>query len=319
MGNNRVLITGASGFCGKHLVCRLKKLNYEVIGTYEPKARAPRLTADAWYRLDILDRNGVSSLVAKLRPGFICHLAAQSFARVAWQKPEKTFAVNVAGTVHLLNAIRKYSVATRMLYISSIQVYGHSFHSGKAVKESDLLWPRDPYGASKTVAELACLDFYNRFGVQVVIARPFNHVGAGQPSEYVLSDWSRQIALAEKKAGKGQAVIRIGNIRHRRDFLHVDDVVCAYEILMRCGRSGESYNVASGKIYSLENFLNYLLKKTAIPFKVIREKSRVQKVVSLMRANADRLRALGWRPKLSPYSAIEELLNEWRDKVESAA
>ena len=309
-----MLVTGATGFCGRHLCRDLVQKKYRVVGTCVRKHRAREKELFPLYKLDLRETQSVDSLIARMRPDFICHLAAQSVPRFSWRMQEETFAVNVAGTIYLLDALRRYSPKTRLLHASTIQVYGRSFQSGKALKEKDLLWPIDPYAASKAISEHACREFACRFGLQIVIARAFNHLGPGQPVHHAFSDWCRQIVHAEM--GLGQPVLKVGDLNNRRDFLHIRDVLNAYELLMKRGKSGEVYNVCSEKAYPLSQFVDQLIKRAKVRVKVVVDKSRVRfQVASLMKGDASKLKALGWKPRFSPLDALEDLLNEWRWRI----
>ena len=309
----RILVTGAGGFCGRHLCSYLAQKSHPVVGTY--RGHTPQgLKGVRLLPLEMTDRQGVDDLIRRVRPSFVYHLAAQSVPRYSFKEPEKTFDANAAGTLYLLDALRRWSPHARILLASSIQVYGHSFRRGKAVGERDLLWPESPYAASKIMAEGACLDFMNRFGISVVIARAFNHLGRGQPLHFVFSDWCRQIALAE--IGQHRPVLEVGNLEAYRDFLHVRDVLSAYTLLMKKGRDGAIYNICSGKVRLLRDYVDFLLQKAKVAMRVEVQKKRLRRYdPSTMKGNASKLRALGWRPRHSPFKALEELLNEWRTKL----
>lgn len=314
----RVLVTGATGFCGRHLCAHLAQNGYEVIGTSHARAMAEGLEGTRLEPLDITSHERVLDLVREIRPDFICHLAAQSAPRLSWDQMEKTFEINVAGTVNLLDAARQFAPESRFLFTSSSQVYGKTFKNKPLVCERDLLLPETPYAASKAVAEYACINFVRQFGLEVVIARAFNHVGTGQPVHLVFSDWCRQIALAER--GQGPAVLEVGNVEVSREFLHVRDVVCAYAILMEKGAAGQVYNISSGRCVKLGGLLDHLLSKAAVAITVqsVRKKFRRDDAPAVM-GDAGLMRALGWEPAGSVHAAIDELLDWWRQRVRTKA
>lgn len=312
----RVIVTGAAGFCGRHLCRFLAEKGYRVFGlSLHPADERPWCSSYGKRIIcDITDREAVARCVRDLRPDYVCHLAAQSIPRLSWSQEDATYQTNTAGTIYLLNALRRYRPQAVFLLASSIQVYGRTFRKAKSVKEEDLLWPLDPYATSKALAEFACLDFHTRFGLRTVIARAFNHVGPGQPPEHAFSDWCRQIAWIER--GWGEPVIKVGNLNNRRDFLHVADVVSAYELLLRKGTPGRIYNVASGRLWRLRTCLDYLVRQAMISIRVEIEPERVRKnVAPIMAGDASRLRRLGWRPRFDLRTALDELLDEWREKV----
>lgn len=307
-----VLVTGATGFSGKYLCGLLTERGYRVIGTRGP-AHSGKASEEG-IGLDISNEAAVHKLIRSLKPLFICHLAAQSSSAFSWENPQKTFAVNTAGTVYLLNAVRAHTPRSRVLFISSSQVYGMTYQKGGAVDEKNLLQPQNPYAASKALTELACLNFAGRFGLDVVVARPTNHVGAGQSPHFVFSDWCRQIARAEECLQK--PVLQIGDPSLVRDFLHVKDVVGAYEILLRRGKTGEVYNISSGRPVVLRKYLEFLLKKSRISIHVAIQKERLRSGESpQMNVDVHKIKSLGWRPEHSIFTALEELLAYWRRRV----
>jgi len=312
--NKLALVTGATGFCGHYLCSYLTETGYRVTGTYRKRQRIFREHQIEWLPLDITKENQIFSLVEKKRPQIIFHLAAVSLPRRSWQREIQTFEVNTAGTIYFLEAMRRYIPQSRILLASSIQVYGHTFDRGVAVRESDLLHPESPYAVSKAIAELACLDYHKRFRISVIIARAFNHVGAGQSEDLVLSDWSRQIALSELK--RKSPVLEVGNLNVWRDFLHVSDVVRAYELLARRGKSGNVYNITSGKVRLLRDYMKILKKKSRVAMKVESQKARMRRNPHrVMRGRSSRLRALGWKPNSTALDALDEMLSHWRQKV----
>lgn len=309
-----LLVTGANGFAGYH-VCRLfKRLGYRVFGTARQRGKKTVVPCDELLELNVTNRPAVFRIVDKIRPQFVVHLAAQSVPRFSWQMEQLTFEVNVCGTLHLLDAVRRYCPEAKFLHASTIQVYGRSFQTGKLLKENDLLWPEDPYSASKIVSEFACQDYSQRFGLHISIARGFNHVGVRQPVHYVFSDWCRQIALAE--IGKFELVLHVGNLENRRDFIHAEDVAAAYEKIIRRGRSGHVYNVGSGQETSLNECLTYLLSRSRVPMQVTTDPGKFRRQIStVMKADCSKLRQIGWKPRKSVFQGLDELLGEWRETV----
>ena len=308
----KILVTGASGLLGRHLCEYLSSRGFKVTGT--AKMRRGRKPAKPLIDLDVLNREQVAKTIARLKPYAVIHLAGQTVPRKSWEAPDATFAANTLGTLNVLNALRLHSPKTRLIFASTAHVYGKTLYSGRPATEESVLWPETPYGASKAAAELACVDFSRRFGLDTVIVRPVNFIGPGQSPEFVFADWCRQIALAEKR-GK-PAALQVGNILMARDFLHVTDVARALETLILKGRTAGVYNVSSGKPKPLRGFAEFLVKKSRIPLRIHSTKSRLRRFeppsISL---SSKKLHALGWRPKHSVYDALEEMLAEWRSKT----
>ncbi|MDP3919737.1 MAG: NAD-dependent epimerase/dehydratase family protein, partial [Candidatus Omnitrophota bacterium] len=238
---NRVLVTGASGFVGHHLCRYLAHKKYKVLGTYRAKRPGSLKSVCDLRCLDITDALAVAGLMQSYRPQYTVHLAAQSSPRMSWQTENETMDINVRGTINLLRAMREHASGSRFLFTSTNLVYGRSFRDGKSCSEQSPLSPESPYAISKVLAELACRDFHTKYGLDIIVARPFNHFGPGQKPPFVFADWCRQIAEAE--GGRRKRVLEVGNLDAYRDLIPVQDVVEAYEVLLRKGRGGETYNV----------------------------------------------------------------------------
>jgi GDP-4-dehydro-6-deoxy-D-mannose reductase len=308
----RVLITGASGFVGSHLRRALPAHDAKLTCTYHrKKVIAPD---ENWVSINFEENAPLNELVSEVRPDQIYHLAAQTIPRYSWKLEKETITINTVGTIRLLNAVRREAPKARVLLASTNQVYGHLFEMKAKIEDADLAWPQNPYGASKALAELACLDFVNRFGLDVVIARTFNHIGANQSTDFVFSDWCHQIALAEK--GKREPLLEVGNLEAEREFLHVEDVIKAYMLLMQKGVSGGIYDICTGRTQPLKKYLDFLLKKSKVPIKVNVKKSRLRAFDPLtMKGSGNRMKDLGWKPQRNVFEALEELLDDWRSKI----
>lgn len=309
----RVLVTGATGFSGRYVCRALLSKGYRVAGTY---LKRPSHFADAYplFALDLKSRQKTAALVRDFRPDFIVHLAAQSNAQQSWQSQDETFAANAGGTLNLLNAVRQAGHPARFLFASTVQVYGKIFQEGNPVHEEGPVWPENPYASSKRAAELACLDFFTRFGSDIVIARMANHTGPGQEPFYALSDWSRQIALAEKNGRPAR--LEVGNLEVQRDFLHVEDAVGAYLTLLIKGKTGETYNVASGKPEKLKKYADFLSGLAKIDCRIFTVKDRVRAgEPENTWLRTAKINALGWKPRSTVYEALRGLLDDWRKRV----
>lgn len=303
---SRILITGANGFCGPHLGEFLSRRGGEIYGTYRRVKPSSARLGCRFLRLDIRRRDQVEGLVRKIRPDRIYHLAGQSSAQISWKLRRETMEANVKGTLHLLQAVRLYAPSARTLFVSSSQI-----HAGPHG------WPSSPYAFSKFLAELACLDFVRRFSLHVVIARPSNHTGPGQSGRFVFSDWCRQIATIER--GLRRPEMEVGNLRVTRDFLHVDDVVRAYDMLLTKGKAGETYAIGTGRALPLGHYLDYLIRSSRVPVRVRVRKERLRgSDPHQVLADPRKIRRLGWRPRKTVFDALDELLDECRQALRNS-
>ncbi len=295
----RILVTGAGGFAGRHLGRYLASLGDEVIpcpGPDEPNG------------LDMTDGDAVQRHIAETQPEGIIHLAGVS--SVAWShgNPAQTFLVNGLGPVNLLHAVHVSAPQARVLLIGSGETYGR-VTEGHLSREEDPLKPLSPYAASKCAAEQVAQQFAASYGLHILLARPFNHLGPGQASQFVVPSFSRQIA--EIKRGDRPAVIEVGDLSPVRDFLHVEDVVRGYRILLRPTTPLGVYNVCSGLGRSIRSILDELLNIASVSAEVLVNPSRLRPVeIPWLVGDPTRLAQVGWQPQRLLAEALREVLRE---------
>jgi GDP-4-dehydro-6-deoxy-D-mannose reductase len=245
----------------------------------------------------------------------VFHLAAVSSVRRSWEKREETFDINLTGTKHLFEAIRQYSPKSRVLYVSSSDVYGVLAPVDRALGEEDSTEPVNPYAFTKITGELLAR-FYSRIeGLDIVCARPFPHTGPGQSADFVCPDWALQIAQIER--GDREPVLSVGNTEVQRDFLDVRDVVRAYVFLMEKGQSGEVYNICSGRAIALKDVLDLFLSFTsiAIDVRVDPQKLRKTDIPLLVGDNQKIRKATSWEPQIPMKQTLLDLLEHSRSAL----
>jgi GDP-4-dehydro-6-deoxy-D-mannose reductase len=303
-----VLITGATGFAGGHLVESLAPSHRLVgWGRSTPRPEIARLIESQ--AVDLLDREQVRSAIASLRPATIFHLAGAPQVAESWRDTTKPLAGNVLATSHLLDAIRRAGLTCRVLVTGSAAVYAPS---DSPIKEDDTLAPGNPYALSKLAQEQLAMRAFADDGLDVVMVRPFNHTGPRQPPAFVAPSMARQIALIEQ--GDVEPVIRVGNLDARRDFTDVRDVVRAYMSLAERGASGEIYNVGSGVGRTIQSLLDALRSRARTEVRVEVDPDRLRPAeTSALVADTTRLRdRTGWSPQISFESMLDSLLDYWR-------
>jgi GDP-4-dehydro-6-deoxy-D-mannose reductase len=280
----RLLVTGCSGFVGQALAKVVRA------GDHAKRWSLSELPGT----LDIRDRDAVVRAVAQVRPDAVLHLAAQSAVPESYRDPETTLQVNVSGTLHLLQALEVNDFRGRLLYIGTGDVYGLVPETELPVAETRVPRPRNPYAVSKLAAESLCWQWQVSQGIDVVLARPFNHIGFGQSDRFAVSNFARQ--LVEIRARRRPPVVRVGDLDVTRDFTDVHDVVDAYLALLERGVTGEIYNVCSGVERRMSSILDELVELAGIEVRIEIEGARMRGAEQRrMRGDAAKIRAAtGW-------------------------
>jgi len=314
----RALITGITGFAGGHLAAHLlARGDVEVYGV----ADALGFGVDHLERpvrvviADLRDAQVVEDVVLEVRPDHIYHLAAQAYVPASWQAPWETFENNVRPEMNILALMVREGLKARLLVVASNEEYGAVSSERLPVDEETPLEPVNPYGVSKVARDLLARQYYLSHGVDVIRARAFNHVGPRQSPGFVAANFARQIAEAE--VGLREAVVRVGNLETERDFTDVEDVVRAYALLMERGRSGEAYNIGSGRPRSVASLLGALLKLSPVEVRVEEDVARMRPTdVAVSYGDIRKLRGdTGWEPGVPFEESLCRVLAYWREDV----
>lgn len=309
------------GFAGSYLAeLLLRETHWHLIGVSRSTEGERASSRVQWWRLDLRDPDGIRRLMKYERPDLVIHLAAQSHVPTAWKDPWGTFENNVRGQINLLEAILSNKLTPRVLIVTSNEVYGApALSSDLPFTEASPLRPNNPYGVSKAAQDLCALQYHLSHRLDVVVARPFNHIGPGQREHFVVSDFARQIALIE--AGKQEPVMRLGNMAAQRDFTDVRDVARAYLALIRFADGGRAYNVCSGTPRSIQSILDLMFSMTSARITVETDPARFRPVdTPISYGDPSRLReATGWTPAIPFEQTIADVLNDWRARVAAGA
>lgn len=309
--NALVLVTGAAGFAGRHLVEHLAA-SHDVVAWSRtaPPPAAARLAA--WRQIDLLDRDAVRAAVGALKPAAVFHCAGFPHAGGAWSDALRPLEVNVRMTHILFDALRRAGGRCRLVIPGSATVYAPSL---EPLTEDAAVAPTTPYGLSKLAQEALGVRALREDGLDVVLTRSFNHTGPRQTPDFAAPSFARQIALIER--GDLAPVIRVGNLEARRDLSDVRDVVAAYAALMRAGTPGVVYNVASGVGRTIRSVLDGLLARARVPIEVAQDPARLRGFdIPVLVGNATRLRqATGWAPAVPFERTLDDLLDYWRNSA----
>jgi GDP-4-dehydro-6-deoxy-D-mannose reductase len=311
----RILVTGVTGFAGGHLAEALLARGDAVVGVDRSGAWPEPLGHLAGRvdlrTCDLCDGNALETLLREVRPEQVCHLAGYARTGRSFEEPDAAWDGNLTTTRRLYDALARWGGRPRVLFISSGLIYG-SRGDGPPPDESAPLRPDSPYAASKAAADLVSYQVYCAPGLDVVRARPFNHVGPRQSPEFAVAHFARQVVAIER--GRQPPVLETGDLRPSRDLTDVRDTVAAYLLLLEHGRSGEAYNVASGQGYAMRTVLDRLLALAGVAPEVRQRTELVRPTEQpAVRADATKLRReTGWEPRFTLDRTLADTLEYWR-------
>lgn len=313
MGFRSVLVTGADGFVGRHLVAALRKRdNIPLTLCGGPSAKA----VSGCQPLDLADEAAIESVIAETRPDLVLHLAAQASVDQGNAATAATWDVNFGGSFRIAQAIERYTPNSTLFFVSSAEVYGAAFNDG-VVNEDTCLRPQSVYARSKAAAEAMLADVLPS-SARLIVARPSNHSGAGQDVRFVLPSFARQIAEAEHALRLPE--IKVGNLVAERDFMHVDSVIDTYLQLLTKAHNLPNrltVNIASGKAIRVRSLLDIMLSKTDLPIVVKTDIERLrQSDISSTQLDTKRLNELGIKsPAPADEHLLQDVLNDQRAKL----
>jgi len=303
------LVTGAGGFAGSHLLDLLTRNGSHVVAWHRPGVEPPAgWPGVVWQAVDVTDAEAVWSAIASAKPQAVYHCAAEAHVGRSFGNTTPTFKINVLGTHHVLEGLRRAELRAKMIVPSSAMVYASS---GEALDEDHPLGPDSPYALSKLAQEMTALHA-REDGQHVTIARAFNHVGPRQDPFFAASGFARRIADIE--AGKWEPEIAVGNLEARRDIHDVRDTVRAYRLILEHGADGRAYNVCSGRAIQIGALLDKLLAHARVPIRIRVDPARYRpNDVPLVVGDPSRLQTeLGWLPEIPLDQTLDDLLSYWR-------
>ncbi|MGB6500280.1 MAG: GDP-mannose 4,6-dehydratase [Thermoplasmata archaeon] len=311
----KILITGASGFIGRYLSSLAVQRGHEVVGTYltenDLKTRTPKNPAIKWLPLDIRQRAEVNSLIDKVRPEAVFHLAAQAYVKQALLDPADTFLTNVLGTIYLYEALKTRPPREGILLASSSSAYGLS--KTIPATEDTPLRPMNPYGVSKACQDMLSGQYSMNFGLRIVRARLYITTGPGKVGD-ALNDFAKQVAVAEVSGGPG--ILKVGNLESRRDISDVRDIVEGLWTVFEKGTSEEPVNVGAGESYSIRDIVDKLKLLSMVPLSIVRDPGLVRPSDEpVIEGDIRRLRQLGYVRRVPFEMTIEDSLNYWREEM----
>lgn len=315
----KALITGIAGFVGSHLAELLLSRGFEVYGMCRPRTKRDHIESiinklhleDA----DLLDTHSLYTMLSRMQPDYIFHLAAQSFVPTSWVSPAVTLEVNIVGSANLFEAVRQAKIDPVVQIACSSEEYGLVHEDELPIKETNPLRPLSPYAVSKVAMDYLGYQYYQSYKVRIIRTRGFNHTGPRRGETFAESNFAKQIALIEK--GKQEPVIFVGNLEAKRDYSDVRDMVRAYLLAVEKCHPGDVYNIAIGKTIRIGDMLKLLLSYSKVKVEIKEDASRMRPsdVPVLIGDNTKFVKKTGWKPQITFEKTMEDLLNYWRERV----
>lgn len=305
---NRILVTGATGFVGEWTLRHWRKAHPEVeIWATSNQPGCPAELANRFTVIDIRDADAIRDFVYKCRPDHVIHLASL----VKEASLAEHLNVNVLGTENLYSCLTELGnyAEIRIIQAETAAMYGRVRPDELPISEKNPLRPLTAYAISKTTQDFLAEMFWKTRGLNVIRARIFNLVGPGQPGHLVPATFIRQL----KDMSDGDS-IQVGNLKTRRDFVDVRDVISAFDKLLPGGQAGEVYNIGSGVSVAIEDILNELLCISGLRgISIKQELGRTQRIdVPDVIADTSAIRqTVGWQPEVPLQQSLEDMWNEY--------
>ncbi|MHB8270365.1 NAD-dependent epimerase/dehydratase family protein [Bradyrhizobium sp.] len=304
----RVVVTGAGGFIGWHTVDALLTRGDAVQAWSHGSLSADWGPAVEAVKIDITDGPAVDGRLKQFMPDAVIHLAALSLPQRSWEDPVSTYQVNVIGSIHLLEAVRRLTPMPRLLVVGSSAEYAEPA-DGRLIAEDAPIEPNSPYASSKLAVDQLAQLFARRYRMDIIRFRPFSFIGPRKTGD-VCSDFARRLVAIERGA---QPVMRVGSLDVVRDMIDVRDGVSGIMHLMDKGRSGEMYNVCGGSSVSIGDILDGYRRLSTVPFEVKQDASLIRALEQKVKiGNSGKLRALGWKLEHDLADTLDAILNYWR-------
>lgn len=309
----KILVTGASGFAGSHLVEALTKAGHtDVYGTAfgGNEFLQTLIPADHIVAIDLTKQPETEKLISELKPDWIFHLAALAFVGKSFEKGVEVLSNNMTVQLNMLEAVRTHVPQAKLLTIGSAEEYGISEQGEIPIKETHPLRPINPYAVSKVAQDLLAYSYAVSYKLNVVRVRPFNHIGERQTDDFAVSAFAKQIVEIERGTRK---TLSVGNLKTVRDFHDVKDTVKAYMLLLEKGVSNDVYNVGSGVGVSMETIVQKLITISGAKVVVEQDSTRLRPHdIPEVVADASKIRGLGWNTTIPLDDSLKRVLDYWR-------
>lgn len=304
----KYLVTGVNGFVGKYLVDYVFSVESDVNILGLGLEEKTELKDIQYKSINLCDKENVCNEVAKYKPDYIVHLAAVSSVAKSWEDPAGCFLNNNAAFLNLADAVKQNKLSTRILSVGSSEEYG--FYD-VPMKEDFVLHPKSPYSVARLSQEYLSKLYVDRFGLDIVMTRSFNHIGPGQSTQFVIPSFIEQLVKIANGTIKNKMLV--GNIDVARDFTDVRDVVDAYYKILTRAPNRQVYNVCSGTAVKLRDIIDNTSKQLGIKPNIVIDSTRVRTndVKLVVGDNTKIKKELGWKPKYTLQQTIADIIKSY--------
>jgi GDP-4-dehydro-6-deoxy-D-mannose reductase len=301
-----ILVTGASGFTGHHLIKHLLCLREGALHIWGISRSAPQISHPGitYLKADLGKKEHIDTIIQQISPDAVIHLAGLNRGTLA-----ELLHANVINTEHLLKALQKERPDARVLVVGSSAEYGYA--GEMPIREDAPLRPTSAYGISKVAEDLLAIQYHAAHALCIAVVRPFNLVGPGQPDSFVCGKLIRQ-AVEIKNGMRG--AFELAGSEARRDFVDVRDVVDAYWRLISHKNfeknvAGRAFNIGSGKSYSVSEVVQEIASVTNISYEIHMSAIPVRDLVPVQIANTTLIeKETGWRPLTPLRRSLEDMI-----------
>ncbi len=307
----KVLITGAAGFIGSHLVDFY--INEEVTAVHWSGDTLDNLEhvkdRIELVKCDMRKADELENLVSSIRPDVILHMAAQSYVTVSWKDPRRTHETNYIGTFNLLEAVRKANINPVIAIACSSAEYGSMKKEEIPVKETNQLRPTSPYAVSKVGQDMLGHQYNKNYGLKTLRIRFFNISGPRKVND-ACSDFAKRVAQTNSE------IFPVGNLEAVRDITDVRDAVRAVDTLVKKGEHGDVYNICTSKQYRMKDIVDKLIEISGKDIKPKTDEKLLRPIDDpIFVGDNSKMRALGWQPEIPIEKTLKDMLDWWKEKI----
>jgi len=317
-----IFVTGAEGFAGNLLTQQLRQSGYQVWAGVRNRARklAHERQQGQAIVCDVSDAINLARAIASAKPDAVVHLAGFSHPHAASDMPLEAYQSIVTAWANVLDAVRRITPRARVLLVSACDVYGNAGADGRPLTEGTPPQPVSTFGKLKLTAESIAHTFYERYHLNLTIARTFHYTGAGQPESFFFGSIAQRLASWDP-AVQGDT-LALPDLQCRRDLLHVRDVVSAYERLLQDGKPNEVYNVCSGQAHTCGEIVQMMVQALRTPLQITEQcpaEGNDEQVPVFLGDNTKIRTELGWSPTQTVEGAVQELIRSYQRRPAAQA